>query len=62
MSIYQDAHARAFSVAAMIPTRCQQVLQNRIGQLLETGVSFREGKKVLLPLCADLLKNPVELA
>lgn len=52
MNAYQFAHARAFSVAAMIPAHRQQALQNRIGQLLHTGASFHEAKKVLLPLCA----------
>ena len=57
-----SANIYAFNVAATIPAHCLQALRIQIDQLLETGASFHEAKKVLRPLCADLQKTLEESA
>lgn len=53
---------KAFSVAAAIPAAHLMALQTQFYQLLETGASFHEGKKVLRRPIVDLRKNPEESA
>ncbi len=46
----EQAHRRAFSVAAAMPAALQREVQSRIDHLLETGASFDEAKRSLQPL------------
>lgn len=58
LNIWQAAHTKAFNVGAAIPAHFLLEAQNLLGRLVEKGASFREAKKALLPLCADLPKVP----
>ena len=62
LNVYQTAHAKAFNVGVAIPAHSLLEYQSLIGRLLETGASFHEAEIALRPLCADLLKTPVESA